>query len=312
MRALIDTALGRFRSCVERVEDPEFRAFAHACKTAPVVTGPMEEDGNVIPSSWTGCIEPVGPVKLCGDGSVYFGRSLASFHQEVLTGKPAKEVDNGKVLTAGQASMAWQVMAESLAERLPFVVAESLEGRRFDPVYDRRVGDTMVVLRSLEGAVKPTRKGCSWFRNEKGVDTGLMMHGGLVVHRVYDKGLQLRDERFKGVLRSEEQLRAGSVGLMKIYDQAKREFAREECRAVINERYLEVAYGEQISVGDLVKEGRDTMALLVLHPELMPMYRERVKRSGYYKMKKQVRELRAKAIPVDLRVPEDAWTAEGG
>lgn len=76
---------------------------------------------------------------------------------------------------------------------------------------------------------------------------------------------------------------------------------------ILNDRYLEVAYGDELDVVPLIREGRDTMALLVLHPELMEEYRGRVKRSGFYKMKKQVREYRATAIPDDMRVPEDAW-----
>jgi hypothetical protein len=85
------------------------------------------------------------------------------------------------------------------------------------------------------------------------------------------------------------------------------EFRREEALDMMNERYLECGAGECVDVGDLVAAKSWAQVALTLNPELLGVYKESVNRAAYYRMARKVRERRAQAIPVDLRVPADAW-----
>lgn len=296
----------RYKTKEGWVGDSELDLFQKACD-GPIVVSATLAEGVRIDKGWVGSIPGIGSVKLTGNGEVYFGRSLSKVHQEIIEGVKADEADNGRVLTVSECNNALPAWSELAENALPFIDPDTWEVRRADIVFDRQVGNTMHVMQSLLGGVKPTRKGSAWFDNGKGVPTGVMFRGRAVVHRCYDKGLESGHKEYNGVLRSEEQLRAGSRGLLRIVNGRDRAMDREACREVLNERYLDVGYGEAIDIAHLLRRGEDLTALLVLHPEYMEVYRGRVKESAYYKMKRKVREVRAAAIPADLRVPEDAW-----
>ena len=253
-------------------------------------------------------IPGLGRLSLNKDGFVqYHQRSLAKVRQELLEGVPPGYSSNVDVLSHRKANETFQELTREIERYCPYVDETSLSCHRSDVVYQRTVVDPMLTIRSLAGAVSPTRKGCAWFDNNKGVPTGIMWMGKAVSHRAYNKGLESGDSDYLKVVRSEEQLRSKSVGLGKVVNCVERTFDREACMEILNERYLDVAFGQELDVTPLIKEGRDTAALLVLHPELMEAYRERVQRASFYKMKKQVREYRASAIPDDMRVPYNAW-----
>jgi hypothetical protein len=272
-------------------------------RVAPIVEGRSE----LLPVRWSGEIPGLGRLTLNRDGFVQHQRSLQKTRQELLEHRPPEYLTNVEVLSHRQANETFQELTLAVESLLPFVDRNTLTVHRADIVYQRKVQNSMQTIEALKGAMKPTRKGVSWFDNKAGQATGIMLNGNAVSHRAYDKGLESGDEAYYNVVRSEEQLRSRAVALGRIVDLENRTFNREMALETLNERYLDVAYEEYLDVTPLLNEGRDTMALLVLHPEFQEIYRERVKKSGYYKMKKQVREYRAKAIPDDMRVPENAW-----
>ena len=269
---------------------------------------PLQEGRDELyPVRWSGIIPGLGRLVLNRDGFIKHERSLMKSRQELLEKIPSEYLSNVEVLSYRKACETFQELAVKVESLLPFARPDTLRVHRADVVYQRQVKNSMQTIEALKGAMKPTRLGCSWFDNKQGVATGIMLNGKAVSHRAYDKGLESGDTMYYNVVRSEEQLRSKAVGLPQIVNVMQRTFDREMAMEILNERYLDVAYGEQLDVTPLVAEGRDTMALLVLHPELVELYRSRVKRSGFYKMKKQVREFRASAVPDDMRVPEDAW-----
>jgi hypothetical protein len=274
-----------------------------------VAVAPLQEGRDELyPVRWSGVIPGLGRLTLNRDGFVKHERSLQKSRQELIQRIPAQYLSNVEVLSYRNACETFQALSERVESILPFVRPDTLRVHRLDAVYQRRVQNSMQTIEALKGAMKPTRLGCSWFDNRAGQATGIMLNGKAVSHRAYDKGLESMDTMFYNVVRSEEQLRSKAVALPQCVNVMQRTFDREMCMEILNERYLDVAYGDQLDVIPLVKEGRHTMALLALHPELMEAYRDCVKKSGFYAMKKKVRAYRAKAIPDDMRVPADAWT----
>jgi len=283
----------------------EVSALRAAATGAVVVTGVDAGDGDRS-CSWAAKVPVLGQVKLTAGGQLYMMRSLSKVRQE-LDGVAPKFASNGLVLSGRAASQTFQDWVTEARSRLPFLAQAACDVRRADVCYDRVVPDTMAVLRALEGAMVPTRKGCSWFDNGAGAATGLMLMGRAVAHRVYNKGLELKDSSYNDVLRSEEQLRATSAGLRTICDQRAMSFDREACVEIMNERYLESGCGEVVRVDDLVESGAWAQVALTLNPELLECYKRSVRKSSYYEMRRKVRARRAQAVPVDLRVPADAW-----
>lgn len=265
------------------------------------------EEGGGSARAWTGQHPAFGSLTLNADGFFRVqGRSLAKIRQ-VLRGSDAKFANNNEILTARQANDAFQDYAGAIEEQFIWLEEEDLRVQRFDIAYQRPVASSFKTISALKGAINPTRKGAAWFDNQKGVPTGVFFKGISRAHRVYDKGLESGDKAYSNVLRSEEQLRKESVPFGQILDITQRIFNRDAARQTMNDRYLDEAFSEEIDVTDLVKAGLDTQALLILHPELLPAYRERVQDSAYYAMMKKVRRHRATAIPADLRLPESAW-----
>lgn len=263
------------------------------------------------PVRWSGMVEGLGRVTLNVDGYLHFGGSLAKFRQRLIERLPEKQVHNNTVLTARQADETFQAVTQHVERLFDFAEPDKLNATRFDVVFQRDLDKPFETLDALKGAMVPTRKGCAWFDNEQGVPTGLILKGTAVAHRVYIKGLESGDPQFLNTLRSEEQLRKRAADFGRIYNSETRSFDREACREVLNNRYIDVAYAGDLDVSSLLAGGMDTMALLVLRPDLFPVYRERVKKNGYNKMRRKVREFRATAIPADLRVPAWAWLEDG-
>jgi hypothetical protein len=259
------------------------------------------------PVNWSGFVPGLGGVTLNVDGYLRVGGSLAKYKQKLLDGLPDECCTNDNVLSFAEADVTFQMLCERIERTFDFVVPAALTVARLDVVYQRRVRSSHETIKALQMAMKATRKGCAWFDNKQGVPTGLMLKGGVVAHREYDKGLEGGKPEFLNVLRSEEQLRKKAAAFSEVFDLSQRSFNREACRQVLNDRYLDVAYGADLDVGGLLVDGRDTMALLVLHPEFAHVHKARASRSGHYKMMRKVREFRAMAVPDDLRVPADAW-----
>jgi hypothetical protein len=266
------------------------------------------EGGKVV--SWRGEVPKLGMVKMTAGGEFYLGRSLSLVRQE-LDGVPERDRSNGVVLSARRAGQTWQDWDDCIKGALPCLGGLRGDVRRADVVYDRQAVNPMAVLAKLPGAIKPTRLGFAWFSNGHGQATGLMLRGRAVVHRVYDKGLESGDSRWRNVLRSEEQMRAGAVGLGEVVDLERMEFRREEGVSIMNDRYAgEFGEALELDVRPLVEAGAWAQVALTLNPELLGVYKATVTKDGYYKMVRKVRATRARAVPVDLRVPADAWTEE--
>jgi hypothetical protein len=282
-----------FRQCVEGVVNS---------RTVSDTAG-----GGDHPVTWWGVVPGLGTVRLGVDGYLSLGGSLAKYRQSLAEGIPLEHCSNDALLTAAQCDDTFQILTERVESLFPFALSGAASPSRLDVVYQRRVRSTYETIEALQMAMKQTRKGCTWFVNKEGVRTGVTLNGNAVVRREYDKGLEGGKKEFLNVLRSEEQLRRKAKDFSLIYDAAQRSFNREECRRVINERFLKVAYGGDLDVAPLVAEGRSMMAVLVLRPDLAHVHKASVTRNGHYKMMRQVREFRAQAIPEDLRVPEDAW-----
>lgn len=287
--------------------DAELREFRRLCPGGlKVSTNEPPGGGDLVPVKWRGNSIDFGPVELNLDGYFRVGGSLAKYRQRLFDGA-APVLTNVDVLSAASANDTVQELTERIEGALPFLPASGLNVTRLDVVYDRPVKSCIAVLNSLEGAVVPTRLGCTRFTNGQGAYTGLNLRGRAVSHRVYNKLLEMGLEAYEEVLRSEEQLRKGSNGFLRIWNADQRAFDRDACRDVLNDRYLEFGYAGALDVASLIRSDRALMAFLLLHPDYVPIYKQTVKRSAFFAMKKQIREFRASAIPEDLRVPEDAW-----
>lgn len=260
-------------------------------------------DGGLHGCSATAIVPGLGRILADESGDVWAGRSLVHTFAELVTGEV---LDNSVVLSRSEAEQAYSALVGRLSE----VVRDlrEVEVRRADVVYQRSVPSSAAVIGSLVGALKPTRKGQALFDNGQGVPTGLMLQGRAVAHRLYDKGLESGGPA-NNVLRSEEQLRAGSAGLRRIMCEGSGSVWDEaECRALLNERVASVT-GEGVDVRELVAApgGSLTLALFALHPELLAEYKDRVSRSRYYAMRREVREYRGSRVGVDLSVPDGGW-----
>lgn len=303
---MIDTFEGGYR-----MGDPgraEVDAFCRAVVGPVSVRSQQEEGGaDLRPVRWSGRVPGLGAVDLNADGWLRVGGSLAKFRQKLIDGIPDEHCTNEQILTASQCDETLQVLCERAEEAFPFLDRAVLSATRLDVVYQRPVRSSYEALTAVKGAMKSTRKGIAWFDNGQGVPTGLVLRGVAVSHRIYDKGLESGNKGLLNVLRSEEQLRPKAVAFDRIFNLEKRQFNRESCREVINERYVGAEFGGVLDVSSLIDEGRHSMALFVLHPELQAQYKQTVSRSGYHKMLKQVKEFRAASVPDDLRVPEGAW-----
>lgn len=284
--------------------------FLKAVPGAQVTCGAgVGPDGEIdaVPFNYTGMLPGFGRVRLDIDGCFRMGRSLAKTRQELLLGWPADQLRNDWVMTAHQVNETYSAWVNGVQDVLPWLRGSEVRLSRADVVYDRRVEDSLGVVSALKAGIKPTRGGAAWFDNGRGEPTGLILRGKAVVHRIYDKGLEQGNPDLHNVLRSEEQLRRGSRGLELAFLDGQ--FSREGCIEVLNGRYLDVGYGAQLDLASLLLAGYDPRVILfVEHPEWLPRFRQDVSRTTYWRVESVVRALRASAVPVDLRVPEDAFT----
>lgn len=298
---------------VDEIGDSELRAFEAAVPAPRKLMYWQGDEGRAEVRSIGGYLPGVGPVVQNVDGYLKVcGRSMVKVRQELLFGRDPEKTDNDEVLSSDEANETFQAWTTEIESRLPYLTTDKLKVSRFDVTYQRKVARPMATILALKSAVKATRCGSAWFDNKQGVPTGIMLKGKAVSHRAYIKGLESGNKDMMDVLRSEEQLRKDAKAFGQIIDLRKRLFDRDACMNTLNERYLDVAYEEELDVTDLIKEGKYAQALLILHPELKEAYKDNVKRSSFYEMMKKVREHRATAIPDDLRVPEGAWLKKAG
>lgn len=290
---------------LEEVGEAELRSLSRVCPMGLWQSQPLTKSGAPGPRVWGGTWPGVGTPRLSERGWLSIERSLAKVYQELVEGVAGEESDNCAVLSCSQAVEAVRAWGETVERSLP-VVPESFNVRRVDLVYDRRVPSSAAAVASLLEAVKPTRKGAAIFASREGIPCGIMFKGRKVVHRVYDKGVEQQRRDLYNVLRSEEQLRTGSVGFARIVDSSSRSFDRQAAVEVLNERYLGYV-GEALDVRSLLESQHYQVALYVLHPELLTDAREFMERKALSKLRRRVREVRARSVPVDLRIPEDAW-----
>lgn len=303
---MIDTFEGGYR--MGEPGAAEIAAFCGAVVGPVSVRSQQEEGGTDLRSvRWSGRVPGLGACDLNVDGWLRLGGSLAKFRQKLIDGTPDDECSNEQILTASQCDETLQALCERAEQTFPFLDLAVLSATRLDVVYQRPVRSSYEALTAVRGAMKSTRKGAAWFDNAQGVATGLVLRGVAVSHRIYDKGLESGNKSMLNVLRSEEQLRHKAVAFNRIFDLEKRAFNKEACREVINERYLGAEFGRVLDVRSLLEEGKHSVALFVLHPELLGDYKQTVTRDGYQRMKRKVSQHRAECVPDDLRVPESAW-----
>lgn len=303
---MIDTFEGGYR-----LGDPgaaEVAAFCGAVVGPIDVKALADESGTGLrPVRWTGRVPGLGACALNVDGWLRLGGSLAKFRQKLFDGTPDDQCNNEQILTASQCDETLQAVCERAERVFPFLDLAAFSATRLDVVYQRRVRSSYETLAALKGAMKSTRKGCAWFDNGQGVPTGLVLRGVAVSNRTYDKGLESGNKALLNVLRSEEQLRPKAVAFDRIFNLDQRSFDREACREVLNDRYLTAEFGGTLDVRPLLEQSAHSMALFVLHPELLGDYKQTVTRDGYQRMKRKVKEFRATCVPEDLRIPEAAW-----
>lgn len=304
---MIDTLEVRYH-LPDVTDEAAVRALSGLCPKGLNEYVRVDPEGNRLVGGWRGEVPKIGNVGLSVDGWVSCGGSLSLRYQELVDGVAPKESNNGRVLTASEADTGWQAWDEAICSALP-VVPETLDLRRVDVVYDRRVPSTGAVLEHLAGAVRPTRKGCSWFDNGHAHATGLRFEGGQVVHRVYDKGYQAGIAAWRGILRSEEQLRSRAKAVVGLVDVANRHFDREAAIEILNARYLDVAYKGKVDVLGVIEDRKWAVVCALLAPEKLDEARDAgvISDSTYYRIKAQAREVRAEAVPPVLRVPSDAY-----
>jgi hypothetical protein len=259
--------------------------------------------------SLVGEVPGLGQVRQDVDGTFRMGRSLVKTHEELFLGVCGDRLRNVALLSAAQCNQTLQTWLGLAEELFPWLVDASWRLGRGDLAFDRYVGNCSAVIDAVRGGVRPTRKGSSWFE-VGGEKCGVMWRGDKVAHRLYDKGLESGVSEYRGMLRSEEQLRHGSAGLGRVL--SDRTFSREAVIAELNRRYEGVA-PVGIGLAELVS-GDDRaswrLATFCLEPGLMKQWGKSVSRCTYQRVKKQVREVLAGQSVVDLRVPEDAYLVD--
>jgi len=132
--------------------------------------------------------------------------------------------------------------------------------------------------------------------------------------RWYDKGIESGNESFLNVIRHEEEFKGGYAGHMAVVSNGRVRCDRETAISRMNERYEGWGTGEIYDLGKLLSEhGMSGAAagLLVLHPEHETLLKQHLSKSTFYRLKNLAMEQRRLKVPVNLRLPEDAWLDSG-
>jgi len=129
--------------------------------------------------------------------------------------------------------------------------------------------------------------------------------------RWYGKGYESGIEEYADVLRHEEQVRGRNMAEYFV-DVRRMELNLSEARAYMNRRYKGFPEGgiEVMDVGTLVREhgaaGLGALAMVLL-PEVEEIAKEELAKNTFDKYRKIAASFRVRKVPVDLRVPADAW-----
>lgn len=129
--------------------------------------------------------------------------------------------------------------------------------------------------------------------------------------RFYDKGVESGDESYINHLRHEEQFRGGKAGGLVPVIGGKLYGNREMLRDVMNARFDGFGTGEVFELANLLKENKVQGAAalgLVLHPEYENLYKHNLAKTTFYRVRALAMACRKQRIPVNLRLPVDAWT----
>lgn len=259
---------------------------------------------------YTGNVERLGVIVANLDGSIVTGGSIIKRRQR-LDGIDEKQLTNEYLLSSAHCNRALQDTVSEYLKKIPALRDQEFIMRRADICYQRPVKSSVELLKSMNGAIKRTRGGRDVHDNGRGVDNGIHMKGGVVSFRAYDKGMERRG-RIDNNLRMEEQIRKRSVKMEAIFDAKQLIFNRDECRKQLNNRFVDVIYGsnKMDKIEELVMAKRYQEALFVNCPELLERMRDKeevISRSAWYRMQRAVTGYRAECIPIDLRLPEEAW-----
>lgn len=258
-------------------------------------------------NQYKGKIPRLGTIIANQDGSIVTGGSIIR-RRQALDGIEEKLTSNEYLFSAAHCNQALQDIVSEYYKVLPSLRNQEFVMRRADICFQHEVKSSTDIIRAMDGAIKRTRQGRVLHDNGKGVDNGIFMKGNAVAFRAYDAGLQ-KHGRIDNKLRLEEQIRRKSVKMDKIFDAAQLIFNREACRETMNSRFVDTIYrSEKMErFRQLLRERKYQEACFVLEPEALEIAKEEISRSAYYRMAKVVREIRAECIPIELRLPEDAW-----
>ncbi len=128
--------------------------------------------------------------------------------------------------------------------------------------------------------------------------------------RWYDKGIESGNEMFLNVVRHEEEIKGGYAGYVAQIVDGRLCCDREKARDRMNERYQGWGQGEVYDFGKLLSEHGKTGAAaigMVLQPEYETLYKQHLSKQMFYRIRAVAMEARKLLIPVNLRLPEDAW-----
>jgi hypothetical protein len=133
--------------------------------------------------------------------------------------------------------------------------------------------------------------------------------------RWYDKGIESGNESFHNVIRHEEEIKQGYAGRVAVVIGGRVRCNREFARDRMNERYAGWGTTDVYDLGVMLAEHGKTGAAavgLVLHPEYETLYKQHLSRAIFYRVKAVAMEARKLRVPVNLRLPEDAWLEQQG
>ncbi len=206
--------------------------------------------------------------------------------------------------------------------------ANSAQVKRIDLCYQQPVPSSAEVFPYIHAALnakrvtlweclQPGRKGGEHFESPvlQTHLSGVSFNQSRWEHaRWYDKGIESGNEMFLNVIRHEEEIKGGMAGHVAVVNSGRVRCNRELARDRMNERYEGWGETEVHDLGKMLAAHGKTgaaAALLVLHPELETLLKQHLSRAIYYRVRAVAMEARKLRVPVNLRLPEDAWTESG-
>jgi hypothetical protein len=274
---------------------------------------------------WQGCFIKDKKLGVIGIKSGRTGNTLTA---ERSIGKYLTD-DNAQLLTAKEALEGASAWVSDVQARfagwweLPDY-ASTAQVKRIDLCYQQRVPSSAEVFPYIHAALKaarvtlwevltPGRNGCNEL-TEPILQThlsGVTYNQSRFEHaRWYDKGIESGNEMFLNVIRHEEEIKLGQAGHLAIVTGGRFRCDRETAISRMNERYQGWGETDVYDLGKMIAEHGKTGAAavgLVLNPEYETLYKQHLSRAIFYRVKAVAMEARKLRVPVNLRLPEDAW-----